>query len=228
LHKQPFRSFEDGDITPTNEMAIAMHHQGGTLPRQHRQRPIAKVVGTSQPLSNAAVDYNKFDKTAALKQYVAAAAQKICVVGIGVGSKNSNMPQQQPPDPPKRLITTGPVATNNTQMSDLSCIPGQFDSLTVTAQQSLLNQNTRCYPLLPQFHAAYYNLPHQQQMSNAAQYLHNASNSNQPIYANYAGQIQQTTVEVHAEKTQDSKVKFYSYFQSTIKKTNFTYISVKF
>jgi hypothetical protein len=193
---QPFRSFDDGDVTPTNmtEMAIAMHHQqGGTLPRQ-RQRPIAKVVGTAQPLSSATVDYNKLDKAAALKQYVATAAQKAGVVGIGVGGK-----LQTPPDPPKRIITSGPVAPLNSQMVDIT---GQFEALNVA-------QSARGYPgvMHPQFNVAYYGMPaHPHQPTNGGQYMHNVQNTNQPIYANYAGQIQQTTVEIHAEKTQDSKV----------------------
>ena len=41
------RSYDDGDITPTNEMAMAVLHEGGgTLPRPRglaKPRPVAKV-----------------------------------------------------------------------------------------------------------------------------------------------------------------------------------------
>jgi hypothetical protein len=41
------RSYDDGDITPTNEVAMAaLHEGGGTLPRPRnmaKPRPIAKV-----------------------------------------------------------------------------------------------------------------------------------------------------------------------------------------
>lgn len=45
------RSYDDGDITPTNE-ALPLHEGGGTLPRPRglvRPRPIAKIPATFCP-----------------------------------------------------------------------------------------------------------------------------------------------------------------------------------
>nr|CAD7460443.1 unnamed protein product [Timema tahoe] len=44
------RSYDDGDITPTNE-AVALHEGGGTLPRPRglvRPRPVAKIIAKSR------------------------------------------------------------------------------------------------------------------------------------------------------------------------------------
>lgn len=47
------RSYDDGDITPTNEsILVPMHEGGGTLPRPKglvRPRPIAKIPATFVP-----------------------------------------------------------------------------------------------------------------------------------------------------------------------------------
>ncbi|KAJ9600690.1 hypothetical protein L9F63_026174, partial [Diploptera punctata] len=49
------RSYDDGDITPTNEAAVALHEGGGTLPRPRglvRPRPIAKITAKTRPTTN--------------------------------------------------------------------------------------------------------------------------------------------------------------------------------
>lgn len=50
-----YRSYDDGDITPTNE-TLAFHEGGGTLPRPRglvRPRPVAKIPATlCQPYRN--------------------------------------------------------------------------------------------------------------------------------------------------------------------------------
>lgn len=49
------RSYDDGDITPTNEAAVALHEGGGTLPRPRglvRPRPVAKITAKTRPTTN--------------------------------------------------------------------------------------------------------------------------------------------------------------------------------
>ncbi|XP_069685335.1 caskin-2 isoform X2 [Periplaneta americana] len=49
------RSYDDGDITPTNEAAVALHEGGGTLPRPRglvRPRPVAKITAKTRSTTN--------------------------------------------------------------------------------------------------------------------------------------------------------------------------------
>jgi len=49
------RSYDDGDITPTNEAAVTLHEGGGTLPRPRglvRPRPVAKITAKTRPTTN--------------------------------------------------------------------------------------------------------------------------------------------------------------------------------
>lgn len=63
-------------------------------------------------------------------------------------------------------------------------------------------------------HSAYPSPHHHMQLHQKSQPHHYMNNTNnihhsvqqQPLYANYAGQTHQTTVEIHAEKSQDFKV----------------------
>ncbi|EEB16625.1 ankyrin repeat-containing protein, putative [Pediculus humanus corporis] len=60
------RSYEDGDITPTNEAIVALHEGGGTLPRPRglvRPRPVAKIPATRNTASHyfEKPSYNIYD-----------------------------------------------------------------------------------------------------------------------------------------------------------------------
>lgn len=60
------RSYEDGDITPTNESVVALHEGGGTLPRPRglvRPRPVAKIPATRNTASHyfEKPSYNIYD-----------------------------------------------------------------------------------------------------------------------------------------------------------------------
>ena len=70
------RSYDDGDLTPTNELAsMALHEGGGTLPRPRgpgRPRPVAKVSANPSIFSNQTL------------------------------SRDWDSPRKRPPSPPKR------------------------------------------------------------------------------------------------------------------------------
>ncbi|XP_023714552.1 caskin-1 isoform X3 [Cryptotermes secundus] len=54
------RSYDDGDITPTNEAAVTLHEGGGTLPRPRglvRPRPVAKIMAKTRPTTNDGSTY---------------------------------------------------------------------------------------------------------------------------------------------------------------------------
>lgn len=87
------RSFDDGDITPTNEIMEANNEGGGTLPRQrsNRQRPVAKVIGSlavppPQPLITTDYSIEK------LKQ-------------MSLYAEQPSLRRSVPPEPPKRTST---------------------------------------------------------------------------------------------------------------------------
>ncbi|XP_046468184.1 caskin-1-like isoform X2 [Neodiprion pinetum] len=80
------RSYEDGDLTPTNEAAIEAG--GGTLPRPRhclvRPRPIAKVTATPGQFKSLPRDFdNKYQLTYGLES-------------------SPHLPKRRPPSPPRR------------------------------------------------------------------------------------------------------------------------------
>lgn len=87
--------------------------------------------------------------------------------------------RKQPPEPPRR------------QCSVVDQAAGHLESLTL---------NHSAYPS-PHHHLQL----HQAQPHHFTNNIHHSVQS-QPLYANYAGQTHQTTVEIHAEKSQDFKV----------------------
>ncbi|KAK7868696.1 hypothetical protein R5R35_008223 [Gryllus longicercus] len=108
------RSYDDGDITPTNE-AVALHEGGGTLPRPRglvRPRPVAKIAATKaeppppappgafyKPLPRDLIDISKYN----LEPLGAGAA-----AGAGAGSDSPRgTPKKRPPSPPKRQSSAG-------------------------------------------------------------------------------------------------------------------------
>lgn len=89
--------------------------------------------------------------------------------------------RKQPPEPPRRQCSVVDQAT------------GHLENLSIN-------------------HSAYPSPHHHLQMHPKTQPLNHFITTNhhsvqpQPLYANYAGQTHQTTVEIHAEKPQDFKV----------------------
>lgn len=83
------RSYDDGDLTPTNELAsMALHEGGGTLPRQRgpgRPRPVAKVAANQSSLT-----FNASQVTLLARDW--------------------DSPRKRPPSPPKRQSSSGNVA----------------------------------------------------------------------------------------------------------------------
>lgn len=78
------RSYDDGDITPTNESGL-FYEGGGTLPRPRgviRPRPVAKIVAKARD------PYPEFDK--------------LPVVAPQFGYYSPLMGKKVPPNPPKR------------------------------------------------------------------------------------------------------------------------------
>ncbi|XP_043686801.1 caskin-2 isoform X1 [Vespula pensylvanica] len=100
-HPQPLdwrpRSFEDGDLTPTND-ASAVDAGGGTLPRPRhclvRPRPVAKVTATPGQFKSLPRDFdNKYQLTYGLES-------------------SPHLPKRCPPSPPRRQSsrdTAGPT-----------------------------------------------------------------------------------------------------------------------
>ncbi|XP_052127567.1 caskin-2 isoform X2 [Frankliniella occidentalis] len=88
-HAQPMhgwrRSYDDGDLTPTNELAsMALHEGGGTLPRHRgpgRPRPVAKVT------ANTSSTFNASQATLLARDW--------------------DSPRKRPPSPPKRQSSSG-------------------------------------------------------------------------------------------------------------------------
>ncbi|KAK3920860.1 Caskin-2 [Frankliniella fusca] len=90
-HAQPMqhgwrRSYDDGDLTPTNELAsMALHEGGGTLPRHRgpgRPRPVAKVT--------ANITSSTFNASQAT-----------------LLARDWDSPRKRPPSPPKRQSSSG-------------------------------------------------------------------------------------------------------------------------
>lgn len=209
------RSYDDGDITPTNENIICTEG-GGTLPRHsrsnvNRNRPVAKVVATNIISATAAASQSPL----IMSEYAAAAAsmdnkqqfkQQVpatkcfsahCAAPQPMGSPM--MGKKHPPEPPRRQCSAPGVMVAGGVMEQFAT---HFDALSLAQQQQAVQvvANVPHFAAQQQYHQQYFNphLPHN--------YQHY---TNQPVYANFmGGQHQTTTVEVHAEKIIDSKVSF--------------------
>ncbi|XP_049803664.1 caskin-2 isoform X6 [Schistocerca nitens] len=104
------RSYDDGDITPTNE-AVALHEGGGTLPRPRglvRPRPVAKIVAkTRNDGSTFAVpDFEKPGSTyykSLPRDLIDVSKYDLDRYSGGTGNESPRMTQKKrPPSPPKR------------------------------------------------------------------------------------------------------------------------------
>lgn len=107
--------------------------------------------------------------------------------------------RKQPPEPPRRQCSVVDQATSH------------LENLTLN-------------------HSAYLSPHHHLQLHQKNQQHHFINTNNihhsvqpQPLYANYAGQTLQTTVEIHAEKSQDFKVSQSNHFRC-----RFTFTSSNF
>lgn len=106
------RSYDDGDITPTNETSLASYEGGGTLPRPRglvRPRPVAKITAkTRDPTLTNFPDFEKpqFNTEAANKlyQYKTLPREYIDPKYHVQVQYSPHMGKKLPPSPPKRQI----------------------------------------------------------------------------------------------------------------------------
>ncbi|KAJ8898042.1 hypothetical protein PR048_003402 [Dryococelus australis] len=126
------RSYDDGDITPTNE-AVVLHEGGGTLPRPRglvRPRPVAKIPAKTRS------EVPSFEKPAFCSIYKSLPRDLIDISKYNlepysyVGDMpGGDTPKKRPPSPPKRQSSRGeadvvidcsgpvPTATNTTTVT---------------------------------------------------------------------------------------------------------------
>ncbi|XP_053966146.1 uncharacterized protein LOC128868276 isoform X2 [Anastrepha ludens] len=218
------RSYDDGDITPTNDATRELMYEegGGTLPRQQRGILQRAVLNSMPPLEH------HYMNAAAAAEYVchaaglgvgggvpgagahvgsagAAVGASGCVLdGAGLnasyltGSPMSN--KKIAPEPPRRHCS---IRNSRTLSADSA---QQQQQLQQQQQQIALHAGAAVTPGLyyggagGMHHGGMYMTHAQQQAAAAAA----AAAANQPIYANYAT-IQQTTAEIHCEKFHDNK-----------------------
>ncbi|XP_017108353.2 caskin-2 isoform X2 [Drosophila bipectinata] len=179
------RSYDDGDITPTNDATRELLYDqegGGTLPRQQRGILQRAVLNTMPPL-----EHHHYMNAAAAAEYGAATG------GEGGANYMSGSPltgKKIAPEPPRRHCSI----RNSRTLSGEGVPPG---SVTQVQPQAGSQQQTQQQPQHMFYgHAAQ---QHWQQQQSAG-----AGGNQQPIYANYAT-IQQTTAEIHCEKYHDNK-----------------------
>ncbi|XP_075165128.1 CRK like proto-oncogene, adaptor protein isoform X2 [Haematobia irritans] len=195
------RSYDDGDITPTNDAAareLMYEEGGGTLPRHQRGILQRAVLNTMPPLEH--------------HHYMnAAAAEYVChAAGLGSGanapSGSTSIVIDNPnhtntyitgspmtskkiaPDPPRRhcsIRNSRGLSQDGSQINSASNAVGGHGGITTNMYYGPSGVSTTATGV--HAHTAYL----QQQPS-------------QPIYANYAT-IQQTTAEIHCEKMHDNK-----------------------
>uniref|UniRef100_A0A1A9Z5B1 Uncharacterized protein n=1 Tax=Glossina pallidipes TaxID=7398 RepID=A0A1A9Z5B1_GLOPL len=200
------RSYDDGDITPTNDAAanrdLIYEEGGGTLPRQQRGILQRAVLNTMPPL-----EHHHYMNAAAAAEYVCHTAGLVAGtnaggvnnsaanatgVGVAAGTVLDNSSLTNPyitgspltskkiaPEPPRRhcsIRNSRTLSQDGTQISQHSAA-NMFYGPGGTPLHS---------------HNVYLQQQQQQQVTN------------QPIYANYAT-IQQTTAEIHCEKFHDNK-----------------------
>ncbi|XP_015040353.2 caskin-2 isoform X2 [Drosophila pseudoobscura] len=178
------RSYDDGDITPTNDATRELLYEegGGTLPRQQRGILQRAVLNTMPPL-----EHHHYMNAAAAAEYGAASG------GEGGANYLSGSPlsgKKIAPEPPRRHCS---IRNSRT----LSGEGGATGSVQQPQQQAVGSQQQQ-----QQQQQAQQMFYWQQQQAAAAAAA--AAGSQQPIYANYAT-IQQTTAEIHCEKYHDNK-----------------------
>ncbi|XP_037820467.1 caskin-1 isoform X3 [Lucilia sericata] len=206
------RSYDDGDITPTNDAAareLMYEEGGGTLPRQQRGILQRAVLNTMPPL-----EHHHYMNAAAAAEYVCHAgglgppttanvppgANAGVSSNVGAGNVLDSSSLTNPyltgspmtakkiaPEPPRRhcsIRNSRTLSQDGSQMNPSSVAAHGMGSNMYYGAGGGMGPGVgpSMHP-----HAAYL----QQQAS-------------QPIYANYAT-IQQTTAEIHCEKFHDNK-----------------------
>ncbi|KAH8320536.1 hypothetical protein KR067_005202 [Drosophila pandora] len=177
------RSYDDGDITPTNDATRELLYDqegGGTLPRQQRGILQRAVLNTMPPL-----EHHHYMNAAAAAEYGAATG------GEGGANYMSGSPltgKKIAPEPPRRHCSI-----RNSRTLSGEGVPPQTQQQPGSQQQQQQQQQQPQHMFYG--HAAQ---QHWQQQQAAA------GSNQQPIYANYAT-IQQTTAEIHCEKYHDNK-----------------------
>ncbi|XP_034247597.1 caskin-2 isoform X2 [Thrips palmi] len=129
-HAQPAvpgwrRSYDDGDLTPTNELAsMALHEGGGTLPRPRgpgRPRPVAKVTANTSSLSSSSF-----------------ASQTTLL------AREWDSPRKRPPSPPKRQSSSG-------GRCDLSDSSDSVDGVALGTSGRLITTTVELHHPLPAY-----------------------------------------------------------------------------
>ncbi|XP_017471508.1 PREDICTED: uncharacterized protein LOC108362867 isoform X3 [Rhagoletis zephyria] len=214
------RSYDDGDITPTNDATRELMYEegGGTLPRQQRGILQRAVLNSMPPLEHhymnaaAAAEYVCHAAGMGVGSGVPGAAAHVGTAGATVGGSGcvldstglnasylSGSPMSNKkiaPEPPRRHCS---IRNSRT-------LTGDNAQQLQQQQQIALHAGVNVTPGLyyggagALHHGGMYMTHAQQQAAAAAA----AAAANQPIYANYAT-IQQTTAEIHCEKFHDNK-----------------------
>lgn len=136
------RSYDDGDITPTNETAI-FYEGGGTLPRPRgviRPRPVAKVQATTrEPFPDFEKPQFQPEKYSN-PQYKTISRDMIDTSKYHMNYGSPLMGKKRPPSPPKRLDScnenqeTTTVEIHHVQTSSPLPLPAypSSDSLSIS------------------------------------------------------------------------------------------------
>ncbi|KRJ99617.1 caskin-2 isoform X2 [Drosophila yakuba] len=173
------RSYDDGDITPTNDATRELLYEqegGGTLPRQQRGILQRAVLNTMPPL-----EHHHYMNAAAAAEYGAASGVE---GGANYMSGSPLTGKKIAPEPPRRHCSI----RNSRTLSGEGVPSG---AAAQAHQQAVQQQQGQ--------HMFYGHTAQHWQQQQAG-----AGTGQQPIYANYAT-IQQTTAEIHCEKYHDSK-----------------------
>ncbi|XP_017040636.1 caskin-2 isoform X2 [Drosophila ficusphila] len=181
------RSYDDGDITPTNDATREMLYEqegGGTLPRQQRGILQRAVLNTMPPL-----EHHHYMNAAAAAEYGAAGGVE---GGANYLSGSPLTGKKIAPEPPRRHCSI----RNSRTLSGEGVPPG---SVAQAHQQAAQQQQQQ-----QQAQHMFYGHTGQQHWQQQQQQAAGAGSGQQPIYANYAT-IQQTTAEIHCEKYHDNK-----------------------
>ncbi|XP_067626717.1 uncharacterized protein ckn [Eurosta solidaginis] len=214
------RSYDDGDITPTNDATRELLYEegGGTLPRQQRGILQRAVLNSMPPLEHhymnaaAAAEYVCHAGGLGVGGGVVPGTTHVGSTGVGVvnatgcvldntalnttyltGSPMSS--KKIAPEPPRRHCSIRNSRTLNTDNVQHQQQHQQQMALHTGVTPGLYYSSAAGV-----HHGGMYMTHAQQQAAAAAA----AATANQPIYANYAT-IQQTTAEIHCEKFHDNK-----------------------
>ncbi|XP_036342512.1 uncharacterized protein LOC118751806 isoform X3 [Rhagoletis pomonella] len=213
------RSYDDGDITPTNDATRELMYEegGGTLPRQQRGILQRAVLNSMPPLEHhymnaaAAAEYVCHAAGMGVGSGVPGAAAHVGTAGATVGGSGcvldstglnasylSGSPMSNKkiaPEPPRRHCS---IRNSRTLTGDNAQQQQQLQQ----QQQIALHAGVNVTPGL--YYGGAGALHHGGMYMTHAQQQAAAAAANQPIYANYAT-IQQTTAEIHCEKFHDNK-----------------------